>query len=446
MQIDPELAIYAKVTVKKTVPQGSTKPTLQVKPQTPVVRKGSDLQQVFQYCPYAHYGAVASFSNVLCENSRDNWYRKQKESGTVNHRIYSMAGGASNPTLLRDPGQPPAIFVQDVDANVLLFGFTGLSREQIIGLKNLANATQASVNSYQVTDAEITALIAAIGATVEFNSGPIDATRFVSAATTVLVAINSCTRCDIEKVKQHYRDRLDNALRQMEGNFWAGFNGIMAEVQVASIMYAKGWQIIDFSKPNQEVQQESGGLANTEIDIIANKYIEGLGQVVAFVEVKSGGIPIGMPVDEAVDRASRIIDQLNEYAKYAASVKASGLVPADMYPVVLIMGGATNPTVAQGIANVVENQGLPIVVIYCVEACDKPALALFNVAWSSNTTEIEARKIACELYLICLGADGQLHYIGPPEQYPFLEEGDAMVAPEPVSSNGNNCKKTFCLQ
>jgi hypothetical protein len=65
--LDVSRATFAKVTVKKTPSQGSTRPTLQVTTPPAQLKHGSELQfEPFDLCPYQHYGRVSPFTRPLC--------------------------------------------------------------------------------------------------------------------------------------------------------------------------------------------------------------------------------------------------------------------------------------------------------------------------------------------------------------------------------------------
>lgn len=60
-------ALYAKVTVKKSVTSGNPRPSLQVTAPPTQVKRGSELGfEPFDLCPYAQYGRVSALRKPLC--------------------------------------------------------------------------------------------------------------------------------------------------------------------------------------------------------------------------------------------------------------------------------------------------------------------------------------------------------------------------------------------
>jgi len=127
--IDVERALYVQVKVRREAAEGG-RPSYRVSGQAPVVRKGSELERAFKFCPYQYYGRLSSFRRVLCENSWKAWYRKQWDKGRVIEDFLQLYNSlASHEDLWGLVGYQPRHGSRD--KVLILGGFRHLTREQL---------------------------------------------------------------------------------------------------------------------------------------------------------------------------------------------------------------------------------------------------------------------------------------------------------------------------
>ncbi len=141
--IDVERATHVKVTVRRTPPSPSNpRPKLQVVRPTPerpvvqpVVKKGIDLKPAFQYCPYPYYGKLSSFQKVLCQDSWQQWYKKQWDKKLVYERILRATKAVA-----QDAYDVTYAWDRKRGIDLIAAGFKGLSLSQLQTMLDLAVA------------------------------------------------------------------------------------------------------------------------------------------------------------------------------------------------------------------------------------------------------------------------------------------------------------------
>jgi|GEM_PF-5107619 len=152
----------------------------------------------------------------------------------------------------------------------------------------------------------------------------------------------------------------------------------------------------------------------TEIDLIIQRPIPGIGEVVAFIEVKS---------DTGLS-AQDILDKLSNYAYYIENM-GRFRYPGDFHVAILIQFEQTSDVTVQNALNKY-NDKTPAMVIYCVRMCDgfgANAKSSYEVQFR-NMTESQAVAILVSLGFVVIGvkANGAiiLAFRGDPTLLPLL--------------------------
>ncbi len=186
--------------------------------------------------------------------------------------------------------------------------------------------------------------------------------------------------------------------------FYNHFKGLYMEISMAAQAVMNGWWLLGFSERYDNV---------TEIDIIARKSIQGIGVVIAFIEVKS----------EKNLSAKDIQRKLSLYADYIENV-GKDLYWGNFHVAVLI---SYEPTSATTVENALYNYNktTPALVIYCVANCNGFGVGIF-AAQFKNMSPGQAAAIAIALGIAILPSSNsvptenddpnsnQLYLIGDP--------------------------------
>jgi hypothetical protein len=187
------------------------------------------------------------------------------------------------------------------------------------------------------------------------------------------------------------------------------FKGLLMEVFVAAYAWVEGWTLLNFSQPYSK-----DGILKTEIDIIAKRFIPGLGDVVAFIEVKS---------DTGLSKA-RIVEKLSNYADYIENV-GRYRYPGDFHVAILIQFEQTSGVTVENALSEYPGR-TPALVVYCVSRCDgfgAKGQSTYEVQFKNMTTA-QAIAIVTSLGFIVVGirADGYiiLAFKGDPTLIPLL--------------------------
>ncbi len=151
------------------------------------------------------------------------------------------------------------------------------------------------------------------------------------------------------------------------------FKGLLMEVFVAAHAWVNGWTLLNFSQPYSK-----DGILKTEIDIIAKRFVPGLGDVVAFIEVKSD---TSLSKDEIVRKLSNYADYINNVGRYR--------YPGDFHVTILIQFEQTSDVTVQNALNEYKDK-TPAMVVYCISRCDG-----FG-AKGESTYEIQFRNMTLE--------------------------------------------------
>jgi hypothetical protein len=170
------------------------------------------------------------------------------------------------------------------------------------------------------------------------------------------------------------RECLENLARRLQvvastigtSSFDVQFKGLIMEVAMAVQAFAHGWGILNFSQPYKNI---------TEIDIIAKRFISGIGEVVAYIEVKS---------DQYLS-ADKIAEKLSGYADYINNI-GRNIYQGDFHVAVFISYEYLSTTTAQNALS--KYQGTtPALVIHCVANCNGYGIGIFNIQFKNMTPE-----------------------------------------------------------
>jgi len=131
--IEVERALYARVKVRREAAEGG-RPSYRVSGQAPVVRKGSELERAFRFCPYQYYGRLSPFRRALCQGSWQRWYYKQWQTGSIYDKWAALYNQAAE--LASANGGVPSMFLKGY--NLLLYGFEHLEGDWIREMVALA--------------------------------------------------------------------------------------------------------------------------------------------------------------------------------------------------------------------------------------------------------------------------------------------------------------------
>ena len=193
------------------------------------------------------------------------------------------------------------------------------------------------------------------------------------------------------------------------GGFDNAFKGLLMEVFVAAHAWVEGWTLLNFSQPYSK-----DGILKTEIDIIAKRFIPGLGDVVAFIEVKSD---TGLSGDKIVRKLSNYADYINNVGRYR--------YPGDFHVTILIQFEQTSGVTVQNALNDYKDK-TPAMVIYCISMCDgfgANGKSSYEVQFRNMTLE-QAIAIVTSLGFVIIGvrSDGAiiLAFKGDPSILPLL--------------------------
>jgi hypothetical protein len=128
---DESPAVYAKVTLRKTVPSGSTKPRLQVTAPPSQAKKGSELTfEPFDLCPYQHYGRVTAFRKSLCYQ----WEQKvapKVQQVTFHRGIKSLPAVHKQTTTATQNGGGRVIGIAGPKGNVIIAGMKNVDATKL---------------------------------------------------------------------------------------------------------------------------------------------------------------------------------------------------------------------------------------------------------------------------------------------------------------------------
>jgi len=200
---------------------------------------------------------------------------------------------------------------------------------------------------------------------------------------TILIADQLQKNCGAVCLENLAR-RLDTVVATI-GNpsaFYIQFKGLLMEVVVAVQAFANGWTILNFSQPYKDI---------TEIDIIARRSISGIGDVVAYIEVKS----------DKYLKAEDITRKLSNYADYIKNI-GRAIYQGDFHVAVFISYEYLSPATAQH-ALLDYNKTTPALIIYCVANCNGFGEGIFYILFKNMTPE-QAVAIATALgFQIYLG-------------------------------------------
>ncbi|MEM4721879.1 MAG: choice-of-anchor D domain-containing protein, partial [Candidatus Methanomethylicaceae archaeon] len=169
--------------------------------------------------------------------------------------------------------------------------------------------------------------------------------------------------------------------------FYNNFKGLLMEVTVAfNISILHGWRLLNFSENYTGV---------TEIDIIAEKFIPGVGTVVAFIEVKSDkGLSSG-------DIAKKLINYDN-YVKNVGKQKYPGKDPLQTkYVIVFISYEQLSARVVEAALTEFQQDGgtTPTLIIYCASGCNGFGQGVFAFDYA-NIDGLDAAAIMDNLGFI----------------------------------------------
>ncbi len=105
-------------------------------PPAPVVKPGTALKPVFEYCPYGYYGGpVPALSKGLCQESWAQWYKKQWNNRLVHGQILR----ATN-TIAQQSYNVVYAWDRKRGIDLIAAGFKGLSSTQLQTMLDLAAA------------------------------------------------------------------------------------------------------------------------------------------------------------------------------------------------------------------------------------------------------------------------------------------------------------------
>jgi hypothetical protein len=154
------------------------------------------------------------------------------------------------------------------------------------------------------------------------------------------------------------------------------FKGLLMEVFVAfDLRVFWGWDLLNFSQPFL-----SNDGKRHEIDIIAKRFVPGIGEVVAYIEVKS---------DKSLS-AQDILEKLEHYDYYIKNI-GEKRYQGDFHVVVLISFEQTSATTVENALDKFDST-TPAIIIYCVSNCNGFGEGTFNVK-SKNMTPAQVEAL-----------------------------------------------------
>jgi hypothetical protein len=164
------------------------------------------------------------------------------------------------------------------------------------------------------------------------------------------------------------------------------FKGLLMEVFVAfDLRVFWGWDLLNFSQPFL-----SNDGKRHEIDIIAKRFVPGIGEVVAYIEVKS---------DKSLS-AQDILEKLEHYDYYIKNI-GEKRYQGDFHVVVLISFEQTSATTVENALDKFDST-TPAIIIYCVSNCNGFGEGTFNVK-SKNMTPAQVEALLTWLGFVPIG-------------------------------------------
>jgi hypothetical protein len=186
--------------------------------------------------------------------------------------------------------------------------------------------------------------------------------------------------------------------------FYTSFKGLLMEVFVAfDLRVFWNWELLDFSQ-----RYFKDGEQITEIDIIAKRFVPGIGDVVAYIEVKSDTTLTG----------PQIAEKLLNYADYIENVGRKRY-QGDLHVAVFISFESTSSTSVENALNTFASKSkTPALVIYCVSNCNGFGQGTFEFQFRNMTPE-QVAAILTALGFVPKG-NGQYTFEGDPSMIPLI--------------------------